>query len=550
MQLVAKREAQRSDMTQESQGSLYIGWAQTEITPERPVLVRGYSYGRVSEGVLDPLTATVLLLESREENGPATHTVMVSCDIIAISNELRDAIRAKVGERVPELDALHIIVNATHTHNAPEVRCEEDSTTLVGIPLAELGAMEPAEYVDFAAERIAEAVVSAWNTRKPGGISFGLGSVAISHNRISSYFGRANAEPQRGGSGSAFSTGAARQGSGPYSLMYGKTDDPDFSHMEGYVDHSLDLLCTWDDASNLTGVVVNLSCPSQVGGAPHQLTADFWHDTRLELRQRHGDGLYVLPQCSPAGDQNSPHPYRKAAEQRMLEITGRTKRQEIAARIAGAVNELVPWLERCIERSPQHVHQVERVSLSRRLVTTEEMEEAKAELPALQAEFERALQAAQGDNGRPGSSKESGAGAASSHQNEPRWYIHPTRAFWVFRRAQQVIERYEMEASNPKHTIEVHAVRLGEMALATNPFELYLDFGIQIQARSAAVQTFLVQLAGPGTYVPTQRSVEGGAYGAVPASSVVGPEGGRELVNRTVELIQELWNGESKAQSA
>ena len=31
-----------------------------------------------------------------------------------------------------------------------------------------------------------------------------------------------------------------------HSRMYGQTDHPDFSHVEGYEDHSVNLLYTWD----------------------------------------------------------------------------------------------------------------------------------------------------------------------------------------------------------------------------------------------------------------------------------------------------------------
>ena len=96
-------------------------------------------------------------------------------------------------------------------------------------------------------------------------------------------------------------------------------------------------------------------------------------------------------------------------------------------------------------------------------------------------------------------------------------------------------------------------LRLGDVAIATNPFELFLDYGVQIEARSPAVQTFLIQLATNarqhGYYVPTPRAVAGGAldekpftnYSATVMSSMVGPEGGQVLVDRTVEAIQELW---------
>jgi len=122
-----------------------------------------------------------------------------------------------------------------------------------------------------------------------------------------------------------------------------------------------------------------------------------------------------------------------------------------------------------------------------------------------------------------------------------RWYTDITRAYRKTMRGANVKERFELQQTQPKIPYEVHVLRIGDMAMATNPFEFYLDFGVQIQQRSRAVQTFVVQLTGTGTYVPTHRSVAGGAYGAVPASTAIGPEGGRELVERTLELIASLW---------
>ena len=58
--------------------------------------------------------------------------------------------------------------------------------------------------------------------------------------------------------------------------------------------------------------------------------------------------------------------------------------------------------------------------------------------------------------------------------------------------------------------------------------------------------SFVIQLAGPGTYLPTERAERGGGYGAVVQSSLVGPEGGQVLVDRTVETINELWKTPAK----
>jgi hypothetical protein len=91
--------------------------------------------------------------------------------------------------------------------------------------------------------------------------------------------------------------------------------------------------------------------------------------------------------------------------------------------------------------------------------------------------------------------------------------------------------------------VEVHAIRIGEMAMITNSFELYLDYGMRIKAQSPAIQTFVVNLTGSyDGYLPTVRSVRGGAYGAVPASTLMGPEGGQELVERSIQMINSLWS--------
>jgi hypothetical protein len=70
---------------------------------------------------------------------------------------------------------------------------------------------------------------------------------------------------------------------------------------------------------------------------------------------------------------------------------------------------------------------------------------------------------------------------------------------------------------------------------------MFTDYGIRIQARSKAVQTFVIQLTGPGTYLPSAKAVAGGGYSAVCQSNVVGAEGGQILVERTVEIINSFW---------
>jgi hypothetical protein len=108
------------------------------------------------------------------------------------------------------------------------------------------------------------------------------------------------------------------------------------------------------------------------------------------------------------------------------------------------------------------------------------------------------------------------------------------------KRGEAVERRYRAQRRSPYLPVEVHAVRLGDVAFVTNPFELYLDYGMRIKARSPAIQTFIVQLAGPGSYVPAARSIAGGAYGAVPASTEIGVEGAETLVEWSVRTLEEI----------
>ncbi|TVS14570.1 MAG: hypothetical protein EA424_18935 [Planctomycetaceae bacterium] len=486
---------------------LHIGWATVDITPEQPVLLSGQFYARVSEGVMDPITATVLALESPRDG---SRLVMVSCDLSTLWDSVRDGVRNHLRRELPELDPLAVLLFATHTHSGPVTQTTERFRQVAtpkipnryGVDTDLLNALDPVEYVEWATARIADAVARAWRGRAPGGVAYGLGHAVVGHNRLIAKF------------------------SGQ-SQMYAKTGHPDFSHVEGYEDHSLHVLATYDRDRRLTGLVLNVACPSQVSEHIYQVSADFWHDTRVELRRRLGEELFVLPQTAAAGDQ-SPHVLvDKRAEARMERITGRSRRQQIATRIADGATAILPFIEKEIDFAPLLKHRVETLSLQRRVIPESDSVQAAAEAEKYRKRYEEMLRAVEAD---------------PKLREKPRWYRDITRTYRMTRRHERVVERFELQKTDPTAPIEVHVARLGDVAFASNPFELYLDYGVQIQSRSKAVQTFVIQLAGPASYLPTLRSVAGGGYGAVPASTEIDPEGGRRLVDWTVEAINKFWD--------
>lgn len=450
-----------------AEAELLAGWASADITPVRPVALAGQMYTRVSKSVHDPVTATVLAIEKGPEQA-----ILVSCDLISIHGPFLEALRKRVSKELPGFDASRLLLNATHTHTAPVMR------DLYDIPA---GVMRPSEYVALAVDRLAPAITAAWRARKPAGVSWGLGQAVVGHNRRVVY-----------------KDGGAR--------MYGKTATPDFRRFEGYEDHGVDLLFLWDAANRLTGVMINVACPSQVVEGQSYVSADFWHDVRKQLRAKHGEGLFVFAMTSAAGDQ-SPHVlYRKRAEERLRERLGLSETEELAQRITGAVEFVFPAAAKDIRRDVPFAHSVTDLKLPARRVT-------QAEADAARSEYARLSKAPASDRSRH-----------------------------VFlQRHRKVIDRYEHQGSDPQYSMRLHVLRLGDIAIAANPFELFLDYGVQMKARSRAEQTFVVQLAGEGTYLPTREALAGGHYGTEAASCLVGAEGGQMLVERTLEVLDSTW---------
>lgn len=453
-------------------GELVAGAATVSITPDRPVALWGQMNTRISTGVASPVTATVLVLESREGERSLGATTFVACDLVAIPDEALAAIRAKVAEAIPDYPVERIVASATHTHTAPVLL-----EGVYDIPAA--GVMQPAAYVDFFAERVAEGIRAAWEGRTPCTIGWGMGHAVVAQNRRSVY---------------ADNT----------AVMYGGTDKAEFRMIEGYEDHALDALFVWDSRGTLLATTILVACPAQEVEGNGQIDADFWHPVRETLRAEHGADLHVLAWTGAAGDQ-SPHlMFRKGAEERMRRLRGTSRLEEIARRIVAGWKEALAGAEQEKLASVPLEHRVDRLALPRRVVSEREAELAKEKVRELQ--------------GNPGNAT-------------LRWWHGG------------VVERWERQQSGDTvpFSTEVHVVRIGDVAVATNQFELYTDFGIAMKARSPALQTFVVQLAGPGTYLPSARAARGGGYSAIAESNEVGPEAGQVLVEHTVARLTELF---------
>jgi len=484
-----------------------IGWSTISITPDQPVYLAGQFPARISEGVWDPVKATAMAIESDNEN-----VIMVSVDLVSIAKELLEAVQHQVKKQLPNVREENILINATHTHSAPYAS-PTGIKEMYGINPDILGddILSPPEYLDFAADQIAKVVEQAWDNRQQSGISYGLGDAVVGHNRLAVYDDSS-------------------------AQMYGDVDTPDFSHIEGYEDHSVNLVYTWDSSEELTGIVVNVASPSQVSEHSYHISADFWHDVREMINEEFGRNIPILAQASSAGDQ-SPHVMvQKRAEERMQEImfdeedTGRGsmgRRKQVATRIVDAIVTIYPYMRDYINWNPSFGVQSETIKMPRRMISQKDVDYAQELAKEHAKRYEKAKKELETNQ---------------KLKEDPRWYTEITGMYRRTQRGVTTNERFKLQKREPEVDFDIHVVQLGDIAFATNPFELYLDYGIRMKARSPAIQTFVVQLTGSkGQYLPPQRSVAGNAYGAIPASTIVGPKGGKILVKSTLDMIESIW---------
>ena len=474
---------------------MHIGTATADITPKLPVALMGQFNLRIADTVETPLTANVIALESREGNRSVDVAIMVSCDVVEIPEILLKRIRDDVHKKIPEIDTKKILLTAIHTHTAPVLENGLQFSFRYQIP--QTGVLQVEEYEIFFVKQISEAIVKAWKNRTPGSVTWGLSHAAIAYNRRAVY---SKEVPTPG----YFSDGSAQ--------MYGNTNLPEFINLEGMEDHDVNVLFFWDNSGKLIAMSIEVPCPAQEVESRLAINADYWHPVREKLKQRYGSDLCVLGWIGAAGDQ-SPRPmYRKAAEERMIRLRNLSRLEEIARRVVLAVEEAYETVKYDRYVNVPLIHKVETLSLPMRLVTEQEYLFCKSERDQAAAEM----------------------AADSSTASEVL-----ARMTWN----RDVVDRYERQKINPdpKMDAEIHVLRLGDVAICTNQFELFTDYGLRIQARSNALQTFVIQLAaGTGSYLPTEKAVKGGGYSAVIQSDVVSPEGGQILVDRTVELINSL----------
>ncbi|MDP6361315.1 MAG: hypothetical protein QF473_39755 [Planctomycetota bacterium] len=95
-----------------------------------------------------------------------------------------------------------------------------------------------------------------------------------------------------------------------------------------------------------------------------------------------------------------------------------------------------------------------------------------------------------------------------------------------------------------EQAVTMHAFQIGGLAMATQPFELFCQFGLDIKRRSPFPMTAVVGVAdGFHGYCPTTYGSIGGGYSGEPIYwTRYLPDAGYRVVDKASELLWKLWH--------
>ena len=501
---------------------LKFGWGEEKFVFTKPVSLAGQFAERISEYEEKPLTVTAMAVTDGSEQ-----MVLCSVDLVGASFVLVDRVKEALKSEVLDgLDVDKIVISAIHTHTAPVYdywgtnRTSMVSGLKSGVKLILDELPAGRKYVESApvkenneittakeagveiVAKIVKAIKTAWLNCKAGSYSTAFGRAVVGLCRRATY-----------------NDGSAQ--------MWGDTNKAAFEALEGSSDSGIELMYVFDENKKLTGIVANLACPAQCVQHRLFISPDFWGETKMLLRKHFGEDIFLLPLCSAAGDQcpvdivrwteplsdvNDPNitrknPLKRKADPSMFDIEGMKK---TGKRIA---NEIIEVYEDGIDEPTADAvfeHQVHNMKLPLRRATLADEAMAKREIRAY-------LATKSGD---------------VDYNDVANLHVYTG-----------LLARLELQDKVDIVETEIHIMRLGNIAIATNPFELFLDYGNQIRARSFAEQTFLIQLCnGAEGYLPTEKAEKGGHYSAYVSSGTVGHAGGEQLVRETLTAINKMFS--------
>ena len=406
-----------------------------------------------------------------------TRVAIVVADNVGIPQRVLDEAKRLAHER-SGIAVEHILIASTHTHSATTARgSERDDPS------------EPLDrYQSFLAARIADGIRRAVNNLEPARVGWGSGSLPqqVFNRRWFMKPGPHLDNPFGG-------TDKVR--------MNPPVNSPDLLKPAGPTDPEIGFLSVYSEAGRPIALLANYSL-HYVGGVPNgHVSADYFgafarRMTRLLGADEHDSrAAPFVPMLSngTSGDINN------------IDFRGGQKRLPDYARMELVANQVAAEVFRAMQGI--EYHDSVPIGMVQRGLTLETRRPA----PELVGWAREIL-------ARP-------EGAPEKH---PRERIYAERTI-------------RMAGMPTRIEIPLQALRIGDMALATIPFEAFVEIGLELKAKSPVPETFVMSIAnGAYGYLPTAAHHELGGYETWLGTNAVEVDAASKILGTLLEMLAGL----------
>lgn len=279
--------------------------------------------------------------------------------------------------------------------------------------------------------------------------------------------------------------------------MYGDASRAEFTGLEGPDDPTHTVLLVLDAENRPLALVHNNCCHATCVESETFASADFPGEARRLIREGLGTALPVLYLQGASGDISPWNllsmPQRYDSEMRLREVG-----LSLAAETLRLTHEM------CFTNEPVLEYAAEELALGVRLPTSEQVAHAEAVV-------------------------------AKGEQTAGRWnYVLSLSG---------ILRLHREFKDRPTDCVPIHAVRIGELAIVTNPCELYCQFGLDIRRRSPAKHMMVAELCnGFVGYCPTIYGLLGGGYSGDPIYWCrLEPAAGYRIVDCSERLVHQIY---------
>jgi hypothetical protein len=279
--------------------------------------------------------------------------------------------------------------------------------------------------------------------------------------------------------------------------MYGDTQKKEFAGLEGPEDPTHCVISIVDRENKPVAIIHNNACHSTCVENANFASADFPGEARRIIRNIVGQSELPVLYLQGASGDLSPWNLMKPSSR----VSGIQRMREIGASLASETMRVISTME--YESEPVIKNATEKIKIKIRSLEEEQIEQAK-----------KIVEKGEKEAGR-----------------------------WNYVLQWSILQFYNDYKEKTFEEIPVHAIRIGDCGIATNPYELYCQFGIDIRRRSPAKITMIAQLAdGWYGYCPTIYGILGGGYSGMTIYWTRHDyQAGYLVVDACSRLLHKLW---------